>query len=395
MKNLVLAITFLAACAFAQQPAPAWLKQIKLSGLSGTTDHRLAVINDKTFSPGEDHDLKLKGKTVHVQCLEIREQSVLVRIEDLTSRFELTMSGDRIALDIAPVAVVPSPQPVASLESAPYLPPVRPLVPGALAPSPPPAGSGNSFFLITSLFVMAILVALVVGIAAGVGTKSELRRQLYRQNEGEAKLAATIHDHFQTQHILLNNVTLPTTDGTTQIDHILVTPAGIFVIETKHYTGWIFGAPQDSQWTQATYRKKSRFQNPLRQNYGHVKTLQSLFDLPENHFHSVVVFTADAEFKTDLGPNVVKLAGIIPFLTSERPVLFDEPKIAFVVGRIEMKRARRSLETDEYHINHLRGRFAGKGIGAKSQGAPSPFSAKATVQPHTSEDPNSRYMPKK
>ena len=170
-------------------------------------------------------------------------------------------------------------------------------------------------------------------------------------------LADTIDRHFSRPHLLLNNITLTTADGTTQIDHVLVADTGIFVIETKHYSGWIFGDPQDRQWTQSIYRKKSRFQNPLYQNYGHVKALQSLFDLPAEHFHSVVVFTSDAVFKTALGPEVVRLADLIPFLTAERPALYDERKMTYIIGRIEMKRERRSVETDEYHINHLRKRF--------------------------------------
>ena len=389
MKILVLAITFLASCAFAQSPAPAWLKQIKLSGLSGSADHRLAVINNKTFSTGEDHELKLKGATVRVQCLEIREQSVLVQIEDLPCHYELMISGAMVALDIKSDVAAAPPQPTAGLEPTTTAPaPVRVLVPSAETQPPQSGGSGKILFLITILFVVALLVASM----AGRAVVAEAGRELHRQNEGEARLAATIHDHFRQPHILLNNVTLPTAEATTQIDHILITTTGIFVIETKHYAGWIFGGPQDRQWTQTIHRKKSRFQNPLRQNYGHVKTLQSLFDLPEKHFHSVVVFTADAQFKTNLGPNVLYLSGLVPFLTSARPVLFDEPKMAYIVGRIEMKRARRSLETDEYHINHLRDRFAGK---AMPKGATSPFSANAAMPPDNSEDPNSRYMPKK
>ena len=76
--------------------------------------------------------------------------------------------------------------------------------------------------------------------------------------------------------------------------------------------------------------------------------------------HSVVVFTGEAEFKSDLSSNVLHLAGLIPFLTAERPVVFDERKMTYIVGRIEMKRERRSLETDEYHINHVRDRLAGR-----------------------------------
>jgi hypothetical protein len=57
---------------------------------------------------------------------------------------------------------------------------------------------------------------------------------------------------------------------------------------------------------------------------------------------------------------VLHLAALIPFLTANRPVVLDERKMTYVVGRIEMKRERRSVETDEYHINHLRNRHGGK-----------------------------------
>ena len=105
------------------------------------------------------------------------------------------------------------------------------------------------------------------------------------------------------------------------------------------------------------FKKKSRFQNPIRQNYGHVKTVKSLFTLPDDGFIPVVVFTGGAEFKTDLGPSVIKLEDLGRLLTRDRAVVLDERKMAYVVGRIEMKRSRRSLETDEYHINYVRTRL--------------------------------------
>lgn len=356
MKSLIFIFILAATSALAQTPLPAWLKQIKLSGLSGLADHRLVVINDKTFSPEEENDLKLKGRTVHVQCLEIREQSVLIKIQDLPGSYELTISGDIVAMVNNPVATAPSPQPSARIEPSASVAasPIKLFMPSQ--PASPPRVSGKAMSFGTVWFFAGLLLALLVGIAIGTGSA----QTLHRKNVGEAMLADTIGNYFPRAHLLLNNVTLPTADGTTQIDHILVADTGIFVIESKHYSGWIFGNPQDKQWTQTIYRKKSRFQNPLHQNYGHLKALQSLFELPDDHFHSVVVFTADAEFKTDLGPNVVRLANLIPFLTAERSVVFDERKMAYVVGRIEMKRNRRSVETDEYHINHLRNRHGGR-----------------------------------
>jgi hypothetical protein len=165
--------------------------------------------------------------------------------------------------------------------------------------------------------------------------------------------------------VLINNVTLETGNGTTQIDHILVTEAGLFVIETKHYGGWIFGNPHDDYWTQTIYRKKSRFQNPLMQNYGHVKMLQKLFKLPDSAFIGVVVFTSNAEFRTDLGLNTILLDQLIGFVEQRREKVLDERQMAYVVGRIEMKRFVRSTETDEYHINHVRAKIASREIVAR------------------------------
>jgi hypothetical protein len=360
-KCLILALMLVSLCAFANQVEPAWLNQIRLSGVSGPIDNRLAIINDNTFATGEGADLKLKGRTIHVRCLGIQDQSALIQIQGLPTPYELTMDGSIVAVENNLVAVTP-PQAASKIEPLGQTP--LPQIIRSIPSQPTVRPHTRSMIPVGKiLFCGAIFLALAVGIALGSG----IAQSQHRKNIGEALLAETIGRHFARPHLLLNNVTLPTPDGTTQIDHVLVADNGIFVIETKHYSGWIFGDPNDRQWTQVIYRKKSRFQNPLRQNFGHIKALQSLFDLPENHFQSVVVFTSDAGFKTNLGPNVVQLAGLIPFLNRDSSALYDERKMAYIVGRIEMKRARRSVETDEYHINHLRNRLAGQIPKPKSQ----------------------------
>ncbi|QYY37413.1 nuclease-related domain-containing protein [Ruficoccus sp. ZRK36] len=72
-----------------------------------------------------------------------------------------------------------------------------------------------------------------------------------------------------------HDVIAPSTNGTTQIDHVIVSRVGIFVIETKNYSGWIFGGEKQAKWTQSLYGKKSSFQNPLHQNYRHIKCLSA------------------------------------------------------------------------------------------------------------------------
>ncbi|MGR5279715.1 nuclease-related domain-containing protein, partial [Vibrio rotiferianus] len=87
-------------------------------------------------------------------------------------------------------------------------------------------------------------------------------------------------------------------------DHIVVSKYGIFVVETKNMKGWIFGSARQRQWTQKIYRHSSKFQNPLHQNYKHIKALETLLGCSEEHLHSVIVFIGDSTFKTEMPPNV-------------------------------------------------------------------------------------------
>jgi len=59
---------------------------------------------------------------------------------------------------------------------------------------------------------------------------------------------------------LIKNVTIPTEDGTTQIDHIIVSRFGVFVVETKNMKGWIFGGERQKMWPQQIYKSKHKFQ---------------------------------------------------------------------------------------------------------------------------------------
>jgi hypothetical protein len=85
---------------------------------------------------------------------------------------------------------------------------------------------------------------------------------------GERRVNATLSRNLDAQdYILLENLTLPTTQGTTQIDHIVLSRFGIFVVETKNMSGWIFGGESQARWTQVMRGHKAQFQNPLHQNY--------------------------------------------------------------------------------------------------------------------------------
>jgi hypothetical protein len=192
-----------------------------------------------------------------------------------------------------------------------------------------------------------------------IGYLSGLSYHRYRskvsQNRGEAEVQKALTTKFSsTQYHLLNNITIPIEDGTTQIDHILVSTKGIFVIETKHYSGWIFGDPNSKQWMQVIYQVKTRFQNPIHQNYLHVKAIQKLLDfIPDGQIQSVVVFTGSAEFKTPMPKNVFYLEQLVEHLQAFQEDTISANRVEFSVGRIECKRYTLTQMTDVRHQAYL------------------------------------------
>ena len=95
---------------------------------------------------------------------------------------------------------------------------------------------------------------------------------------------------------LLSDIMIKNEKGTSQIDHILIGKKGIFVIETKDYSGLIYGEEYSRYWTQVINRNNNQFYNPIRQNYGHVKALEKYIKR-DDIFISVIVFTNKSKLK--------------------------------------------------------------------------------------------------
>ena len=152
---------------------------------------------------------------------------------------------------------------------------------------------------------------------------------------------------------LIKNVTLPTDAGTTQIDHIIVSIYGVFVVETKNLKGWIFGSPNQKMWTQKIYKHTNQFQNPLHQNYKHTKSLQSLLNLEDSQVHSVIVFIGDSEFKTPMPDNVTFGMGYIRYIESKTVAVLTPKQVVEVTNAIEDGRLARTFRNHREHVRHV------------------------------------------
>ena len=124
-----------------------------------------------------------------------------------------------------------------------------------------------------------------------------------------------------------HDVIIPSSHGTTQIDHILVSPFGVFVVETKNYKGWIYGSEDQSTWTQVIYKSKHKFQNPLRQTHRHKKVLSKYLGIKETHIQTVISFGRILPHRTRRVPLLTSTCRLNPWLYLRRkrslPYLFS------------------------------------------------------------------------
>lgn len=105
---------------------------------------------------------------------------------------------------------------------------------------------------------------------------------------------------LQGYHKALFNIYIPNgKEQTTEIDLVYLHETGIYVIESKNYSGWIFGDEKSPKWMQTFPNgQKFSFYNPIRQNLGHIIALKALLPSIETaQFTSIIVFSERCELK--------------------------------------------------------------------------------------------------
>lgn len=152
------------------------------------------------------------------------------------------------------------------------------------------------------LFIIAIAIIVVEQIITIFLPK-------IKGESGEAAVGMLLRKLPEDKYTILHNVLLKTERGSSQIDYVVVSVYGVFIIEVKNYTGWITGSETTSQWTQTIYHSKHHFMNPIHQNYGHVKAIEALINDPSVPIFPIVTFPGDCTLKLTLKQaSVVKWA---------------------------------------------------------------------------------------
>lgn len=150
----------------------------------------------------------------------------------------------------------------------------------------------------TNLFDLRIIIGIAIGVAITVAVVAIIiswrrGRAIRSGKKGERMVAKELATLKRKHNIVINDLMLPTSNGrTSQVDHVVVSTRGIFVIETKNHAGRIAGYEHAQYWQQHLQSQSRSFYNPLLQNRSHLRAIRRLLPkLDADLFTTIVVFT--------------------------------------------------------------------------------------------------------
>jgi len=201
----------------------------------------------------------------------------------------------------------------------------------------------QDFQLIAALVVFTIIIWL-------------LRSPSFKGALGERRVKRSLRAQLsEDDYRLFHDLTLPVRGGTTQIDHIVVSRFGVFIIETKNMRGWIFGSADQAVWTQVLFRRKSKFQNPIRQNYKHVKAVQELLHIKAHLLHGVVAFVGSGIPKSAMPPGVVwGVQSLVEHIKAKRFAVLSEEEVRTFAASLSDSGLKSNIRTRRAHVRHVK-----------------------------------------
>jgi len=128
----------------------------------------------------------------------------------------------------------------------------------------------------------------------------------------------------KSKYKIINDLFISVNGFTHQIDHVVISPYGIFCIETKQYNGFITGKKYDKKWIRYVGNKKYYYENPIRQNYGHCKALAELLKIDESKIYNIVCISSKAKLKIIHDGELVSDESIVDKILSYDKVIIGD-----------------------------------------------------------------------
>lgn len=176
---------------------------------------------------------------------------------------------------------------------------------------------------------------------------------------GEKSVATILSLLPSDKYKIINDLLIEVDGRTIQIDHLVVSIYGIFVIETKNYKGRITGSDNSDYWTKNMFGNKYTFYNPIRQNKSHVLALSKQLGFSLNKFIPIIVFSNGAELKVNTTHNVIYTTQINRVIKEYSEIKFSETDIQKLYDKISLLNIV-SPEVRKQHVLEIQNTIATK-----------------------------------
>lgn len=217
------------------------------------------------------------------------------------------------------------------------------------------------------IFTFAIAITIIISLSIRVITKHYIivmtilliiMKKYYskfRGIMGEFWVKHELKKLPKEKYRVLNDIMVKTNNTTHQIDHLIVSPYGIFVIEMKNYYGLISGTDNSDKWIQYLGKNIFYFKNPIHQNYGHVKALEEILNLDNKLFISIVCFSNQAKLKVETKNNVVPLDYLVAKIRKYQNIIL-EADLEAIYNRIVELNIKDKLERRN-HVKNIKNKI--------------------------------------
>lgn len=162
---------------------------------------------------------------------------------------------------------------------------------------------------------MILLLLLFIFLWMGIIIRKRNNQKVRQGIIGEAKVKKELRK-LPKEYKVFHDVYLPYEHGTSQIDHLVLSPYGIFVIETKNMHGVIDGNGVYEYWEQHYHSKVHAFYNPIKQNQGHIYTVANLLQIPTSLCSNMIVFVDDVQLDVVASTPILHLHQVVPYIKS-------------------------------------------------------------------------------
>lgn len=204
----------------------------------------------------------------------------------------------------------------------------------------------NLIFFILTCIVIEILIAFIE-------SKNKIKYK-EKLNKGELLCFNQLSKLSEKQYIILFDIMIKVGEFTTQIDFIVISQYGIFVIEVKDHNGFIIADENKKMWKEYYHHKQStELYNPMLQNNTHIFALSSLLNLEQSKFISIICFSKKENVKFNGKSNnvtpIIGIQDVVSEITKFNKIIITED-----INNIKSKIVRNNITDKKIRQEHVK-----------------------------------------